>query len=387
MNPAHVDQRRNIRSVVYNTPSPPTRTPHCLLRSAWIQALLGGYPLMESLKDVLQKNKQFNNLIKESKMPPVKEQFFKEQTTVAPVDPVQAAINLLAANGIQVQPNGQQPEDKEYSLVEPTIQIAHEDLANGRFYHLEGDDNLDNWVPSVTTQLGVIRMATGFDVYNRNLGHTAPKNTEALGQKGHDTHYFMVPLVYGETVTLDSIRTYILGNQQQSWKWLYKTVDQYAYAIRKNLASFCQFWYEHQPTPVTVEYPILHPDLCFGGRLDLIVEMKKAKNSKKKSRVLIDLKTGNKYNSHTLQNSAYKVGWELMNPDLPIDYIAGLYVTDGYRKDPTYTLHYQNFDYQGFIYASKTWHRENSNVKGELKPSVKKAPPTKFNLYNEKETK
>lgn len=310
----------------------------------------------------------------------------KEQKTVAPVDPVQAAIDLLTANGIQVQLNGE-AEDKEYSLVEPTIQIAHEDLPNGRFYHIEGDDNLDNWVPSCTTQLSVIRMGSGFDAWNQNLGHTAPKQRDALGQQGTDVHYFMVPLVYGETVDREMIESHILGNPNQSWKWIYKSVDQYVYHIRKYLASFCQFWYEHQPTAVACEYPILHPELPFGGRLDLIVEMKKAKNSKKKSRVLIDLKTGNKYRSHTLQNSAYKVGWELMNPDLPIDYIAGLYVTDGYRKDPTYTLNYQNFDYQGFIHASKLWQRENSNAKGELKPSIKKTPPTKFNLYNKKETK
>ena len=298
---------------------------------------------------------------------------------------VQDAIDLLNEKGYKVQQNGA-AEPEKTTLIEPTVSIAHEDLPNGRWYHLEGDDNINNWKPSATTYLSVIRLGAGFDAWNQNLGHTASKSRNALAQQGTEVHYWMVPLIYGDTVDVDQIKTHILGSGDDSWKWLYKTVNQYAYQIRRYLASFCQFWVEHNPIPVACEYPIYHKDLPFGGRLDLIVSMKKAKNSKKRSNVLLDLKTGNSYASHTLQNSAYKVGWELLNPEIPIDYIGGLYVSNTYRDEPKYTLKYQNFDYEGFLHAAKLWHRENSNTKGVLKPTVKKAPPTEFNLYNKKET-
>jgi len=315
-------------------------------------------------------------------MPKIKEQ----PPTLTEDMSVQDAIDLLNKSGYQVQSNGKQ-EEEEYSLVEPTLQITHEQLSKGRFYHEVGDENPDNWIPSVTTQLDIIKLGPGLDTYNRNLGHLAPKDRDAKAQQGTDVHYQAVPLVRGETVTIDDLRTFIISNPDESWKYLYKTVDQYTYHIRKYLASLCRFWYEHKPRAVACEYPILHPDLPFAGRLDLVVEMKKAKNSKKTSRILIDLKTGGKWLTHAWQNSAYKVGWELLNPDLPIDYIAGLYLSDGYRDEPNYQLHYQKFNYNAFKHVSELWYEVNSNAKGEMKPTIKKAPPTKFNLYNEKETK
>jgi len=364
---------------------------------------------MDSLGKVLRKNKDFVSMLEglgedpkpkvESAAIDVKDRTREKKIAIEqpeldsnttqskiPKDPVQEAIALLKANGMEVAKPKPESADSP-SLMEPTIKITSEDLPNGRFYHLEGDDNLDNWKASATTQLSIIRLGTGFDKWNQSLGPTADKVRDAKAQKGSDVHHFALDrLVYGEEITIDDIKSYVHMNPEQAWKWLYATVDQYVYAIRRQLASFCQFWIEHQPIPVACEYPIYHPDLPFGGRLDLIVEMKKAKNSRKLSRVMVDLKTGNKYKTHVLQNSAYKLGWELMNPDKPIDYIACLYVSDGYRDEPKYDLHYQKEDYQGFIHASRLWHRENSNVKGELRPSVKKRPPTVFNLYNKTKT-
>ena len=73
-------------------------------------------------------------------------------------------------------------------------------------------------------------------------------------------------------------------------------------------------------------------------------------------------------------------------PDMPIDYIASLYVTDSYRNDPTYKLDYQKFDYQSFVHAARLWYAENTNSKGDVIPRLKKEPRTSFNLYNKKET-
>ena len=300
-----------------------------------------------------------------------------EETTI------QAALELLQSQGYELKQNGQ--TEKKVRLIEPTIEIESEDLPNGRFYHVQGDKNINRWVPSVTTMLSVIRMGPGFDAWNQNLGHTAPKVRNAKAQQGSDVHYFMVPLMYGQTVTSQDILMHIDNESNESWKWLYRSPEEYTYHIRKYLASFCEFWMDHRPVPVTCEYPIYHEKLKYGGRLDMIVEMKKTKASKKNSRVLIDLKTGSRSKSHALQNSAYKYGWEKIHPDKPIDYIASLYVSDAYRNEPKYDLHYQKFDWDGFMHAAFLWQREASNTKGVLIPSIKKPPPTKFNLYEDTE--
>lgn len=308
-----------------------------------------------------------------------------EQQPVTNTMSLDEAKKLLEKEGYEVKnettPDPIKEEPKE--ILQPDFQIYNRDLANGRFYFLEGDDQeTDSWVPSVTTQLGSIHKGFGFNTWNRNYGHLAPRERDAKAVKGSHVHFLALErMCRGEEVTENDIQEYIMNDTNKDWRWSYKNIHSYMHSIRRYLWSFQQFWIEHEPTVVAIEYPIYQPDIKLAGRLDMIVKMKKTKAAKKESLVLVDLKTGQKYWTHGIQNSAYKVGWELDHPGLKIDYIASLYVRDSFRKDPTYDLSYQKFDYESFKAASKLWHKENQNVKGNVAPTLKPQPPKTFKLY------
>jgi len=296
---------------------------------------------------------------------------------------IEEAKVLLRAQGYHVEDTlNSAPPINEVTIIKPTLNITHKDLSNGRWYHLIGaEEDVSSWRPSVTTQLSVLDKGSGFDKWNRNLGHLAPMHRDAAGIRGSHVHYWMKALIEGSTVKAAMILNHILEESSEVWRHLYQREEMFAHSIRRYLASFCAFWKEKKPVPVAVEYPIYDVGLPFAGRFDMLLKFKKAKNSKKESLILVDLKTGAPYPSHAYQNSAYKVGWEKEHPEMPIDYIAGLYVKDSYRGDPTYTLTFQKDSYDAFLSASHLWCDRTRNVKGDLLPALREEPPTEFSIY------
>jgi len=269
------------------------------------------------------------------------------------------------------------------NIIEPELVIANHDLPNGRWYCESGETNENLWVPSVTTILSVLHKGHGFNVWNRNYGHLAPLYRDLAAIRGSIVHYFFEQLVVGCDVTVDSVWNFIQQEQDESWKTL-TTHKNLTYEVLRFIESFVAFWQEKDPIPVAVEYPVLMPS--YGGRLDLIVEMKKTKASKKRSRCLLDLKTGANYYSHGLQNSAYKHAWEKVHPELPIDYMGGIYVTSQYRNEPTFKIGWQKDEFEIFQAAEKIWYSMNKSTKtGKVSPKLIKKPRTSFNLYNKQE--
>lgn len=268
-------------------------------------------------------------------------------------------------------------------MIYPAEELKSEGLGNGRWYHEIGDTNINNWKPSVTTILSVIDKGGGFNAWNRNYGHMADPYMKYAATKGSVTHFSIDDMVNGKTITAQDVWNKIDFEQDESWK-VFGTKKLMAQQVLRNIESFMAFWEEKDPIPIAAEYPILTEH--YGGRLDLIVQIKKTKNSKKRSTVMIDIKTGGSYFSHALQNSAYKHAWDNEHPDLPIDYIAGLYVTSEYRDKPTYKLQYQNYMYDEFLCALKLWHAIHKPAKADaVKPKLNKKTRTTFNLYNKTE--
>lgn len=293
---------------------------------------------------------------------------------------IDKAIEVMKAHGFKVEPNGVGEINAAPDLIRSDQNITHNDLPSGRWYHLNGDDDLDNWRPSVTTILQYPNKGPGMDTWYKNYGHLADSMRDAAGIRGTAVHYWIRALVEGSEVTAEQIRAMILDSDDHTWRTTYTTADYFTYTIRRYLESFVAFWKEHKPVIVACEYPIYNKELDYAGRLDLIVRMKKAKNSKKDSLVMMDIKTGRKFDSHALQNSAYAHGWNLEHPDMKIDHIAGLYVTDGYRKDPTYTLHYQKYDYSYFRHILTVWYGSKRDSEGNVGPKLRTQPATTFKL-------
>ena len=295
------------------------------------------------------------------------------------------AKQLLEQQGIKVVSEEIPIPDKTDIMEEilPEIDIHNRDLPNGRFYMLDHQMDLpEEWIPSVTTQLSSIHKGHGFNTWNRNLSHLAPRDRDGKAIKGIHIHYpCLEQMARGMEVTDDMIHEMVASDENKDWKFHYKNVHLYVNAILRNMWSFQQFWEDHKPTPIAIEYPLFNEEIRIAGRFDMLVRMKKTKAAKKESLILIDLKTGGKYWTHAIQNSAYKVAWEQEHPAFPIDYIACLYVRDTFRDKPTYDLHFQKFDYETFKAASKIWHKEHQNVKGVVVPTIRPRAPRRFKLY------
>ena len=237
----------------------------------------------------------------------------------------------------------------------------------------------------MTTCLRSLTLGPGYDEWLMTNGHFAYKIRDAKGIKGTHAHHWAEQLVYGNVVTMDDIYNKIDNEKNKAWRQLYSRPEHLAIDVAKHMESFMAFWVEKNPTPIACEYAIYNKDLPFAGRLDLVVKMKKAKNSKKESIVMIDLKTGLKYPSHELQNTGYKMGWDMEHPDMEIDEIACLYTKDSYRNEPTYTLSYQKYKPEAMLRAVGCWYDQNMNKDGNIIPSIKKQPRKVFDLYNKTE--
>jgi hypothetical protein len=118
----------------------------------------------------------------------------------------------------------------------------------------------------------------------------------------------------------------------------------------------------------------LHP---WAGTADWVVKIINKKG--KEERWLVDFKTGNAYNTHQLQLTSYKILWESLFPEHPIDGIACLYLKSGWRKEPNYTFKKYKFDPKTWneVVAVSEW-ANNSPV-----PSFPPDLPTTFSLIEE----
>ncbi len=120
----------------------------------------------------------------------------------------------------------------------------------------------------------------------------------------------------------------------------------------------------------------IHP---WAGTADWVVKIINKKGVEE--RWMVDFKTGNAYNTHQLQLTSYKILWESLFPEHPIDGIACLYLKSGWRKKANYTFKKYKFD-------PKTWNKvvdvsdwaNNSPV-----PSFPPDLPTTFSLVEEED--
>lgn len=294
------------------------------------------------------------------------------------------AMAVVQAEGYTLdKDNPELAEDFGHIDIFESQKITATQTANGRWYHLEGDENRDNWRPSMTTCLKSLSLGPGYDDWL--LTQHDYKKRDAKGIKGTHAHHWDEQLVYGNVVTIDDIYNKVINEKNHAWRELYSRPEHLVEDIAKHMESFMAFWKDKNPKPLACEYAVYDKDLPFAGRLDLIVRMKKTKASKKESIVMIDIKTGLKYPSHALQNTGYKMAWDKEHPEHIIDEIACLYTKDSYRKEPTYNLSYSKYSPEAMLRAVGCWYDQNLNKDGKVIPAVKKHPRRVFNLYNQKE--
>ena len=213
-------------------------------------------------------------------------------------------------------------------------------------------DNKGDWVPSVTTVLGVVSKGIYFDKWLANhldYDHACAARDKAAA-RGTLVHEIAEQLMEGKEVN----------------------VENYGNEIVKRVMCFDTWWHDVKPEEIIAsEVMLSHPEIRFAGRFDFIVKIE-GKN------VLVDIKTGMHYKTHDIQASMYKILWDKICDDLglgeeyKIHSLAGLYLKDGWIKGPNPQYKVLKWCPDVVDSAVTMWRYINSNAYGKILPPKSK---------------
>lgn len=280
----------------------------------------------------------------------------------------------------------------EQELLQSPIPVERHDLANGRWYSpLESywEEHFKDapmiYKRSSTTFENVLDKGIGFHTW---LGNS-PTYEAAMD-------YANKRAAIG-TIVHDYCERLLLGTKidfEQQPKWYNKDTDELVPVSRemiKYIMSFMQFCEDSQ---VNGEFTTEATEICmfdlaadsegnqlhpWAGTADWVVRLVNKKGEEE--RWIVDWKTGKPYNTHQLQLTSYKILWESLFPEHPIDGIACLYLKSGWRKAPNYTFKKYKPD-------AATWKKvvEVSDwANNSPAPSFPPDLPTTFTLAKEEE--
>ena len=206
-----------------------------------------------------------------------------------------------------------------------TILHRHDNLNLGRFYSRIDEEDPAKWKKSATTLDGVISKGEPYDKWlgNAKSYEDACEYRDLKAHQGTVTHAFIDELVQGWEVDLS-----------QGWKMDGKYgeyIQHLPNRINKMVMSFVAWWNEKEPIAIASELQCFHDDVDYCGTADLFCIIKD-------KLCLVDYKTGGQYKSHELQLTQYKMVWDKIFPDFPIDELYCLYLKDGWRLKPGYSF-------------------------------------------------
>ena len=264
-------------------------------------------------------------------------------------------------------------------LLEAPYIVNRDDLSNGRWYYSKDKKGkYEFYFPSVTTILSALDKGEGFA---RWLGNSV--SYEAAMEYGGEaakigtiTHAYVMYLLYGEKV--DTAEGFQDKDNPDSDLTI---IDN---RVNKRLEGFEEFIKEVQPIPLAVELMLYNPVqddsqviYPWAGQIDSIYKI----NNKI---WLVDLKTGKEYKTHSLQLTAYKLLWDSLFPEYPIDYMACLYIGDGWRKKPTYKLKKYKFEPDMWLSVYDMWQWLHADARGNYPtPKFRKKHKTTFEIKPE----
>ena len=258
--------------------------------------------------------------------------------------------------------------------MEPKYKIDKVDLINGRWYFKKSKEkDLTFYFPSVTTILNVIDKGEGF---HRWLGNSlsydhAMDYGNSAAQTGSIVHAYVMQLLWGEKVDTkeDFFDMYSLSPEP----------IKVGNSVNKRLMGFIEFIKEYKPDILANEMSLYNSKRSkksfvypWAGQVDQVYKID-GKNW------MIDVKTGKEYKTHELQLTAYKLLWDSLYPEEPIEIMAALYLSDGWRKKPTYKVKKYSFNPEMWLNVLDLWNW-NNNFPG---PNFSKEFPTEFQIIEE----
>lgn len=237
------------------------------------------------------------------------------------------------------------------------------EFLDSRFYkHANG-----NFYPSVTTILDAYPKSFAFYEWVKKMGEDADEIRDEAGRKGSNVHQLCED--YDRELPCSILNEF--GDAQ------YKQIE---WAMFERYVEFrTRLKYEL----IANEVHYISPVQGFAGTLDRVFII----NGK---RTLVDIKTSNALHNHYwLQQAAYKILWDEVNPNEPIEEIRILWLNAKTRtegtgktiqgigwqlKEPDYGIEYY---WNLFKSVYSTWQAEN----GSMKPKN-----TAYNLTHKIET-
>lgn len=274
--------------------------------------------------------------------------------------------------------------------------IERIDFPFGRAYapqldYLKGHFKTQEWtkenrqhLPSVTTIQQIKSKGIGFDKWLSSYSsyEDAMAYANKAAQEGTQIHICGEQLAMG--VDMDFDQPYFDVETQEVRPWTNPMI--------KFMESFQQFYLDHTLMIEGSEVPLFDSRQNFTGTLDMVGKIKlddsisdhQKENRKKCSelkegesgRMLIDVKTlrnsstlASKFANHKYQVTAYKMLWNGLFPEHPIEYMGVLYIMNSWRGAPKYKLKIvkENLEEEWKMWTH-LWHKEN----GVIKPVYRK---------------
>ena len=148
--------------------------------------------------------------------------------------------------------------------------------------------------------------------------------------------------------------------------------------MKKRIMGFLAWYEEHKIIPLATEIRLYHKSIEWCGTVDLVCYSRKLEKY-----IMVDFKTGNEYKIHQVQLNGYKMIWDKLFKDFPIDEIYGLYIKDTWIKKPTFTFRKipVSKDLPNYVY--RLWKWANQDSKGNLVPKLPKDFPDEFKIIEE----
>tara|TARA_Y100001973_G_C5201758_1_gene338306 strand:- start:3030 stop:3806 length:777 start_codon:yes stop_codon:yes gene_type:complete len=240
------------------------------------------------------------------------------------------------------------------------VDLRRIQASNGRWYI---NKKLKNPIPkpSMTTIDSIIDKGIAYENWLMNAKDPI-KYRDYKAELGTCVHNLIeILIISGECVITDDMKGKFGENE-----------------IKKRILGFMAWWEEHNPIPLATEIRLYHKDIPWCGTVDFVCISRKLKKV-----VMVDFKTGNEYKSHQVQLNGYKMIWDKLFKDFPIDLIYGLYLKDTWIKKPTFSFKKIPISKDLPNYVYRLWKWANQDSKGNLIPKLPKEFPDEFKINQE----
>ncbi len=247
------------------------------------------------------------------------------------------------------------------------------DASSGRWYGKDlKDEDPDIYFPSVTTILSILSKGKGYDLWlgNSPSYEHAMEYGKQAAHVGSIVHWYIMKLLQGSEI--DTKDGFLDEDTNEITKLDYK--------VNKRLIGFTDFFNDHKPKVLANEVSLFNDEIYdkeylfpWAGQADQVYEIDG-------KIIMCDNKTGKSYHTHGLQLSAYKLLWDSLFPEMPIDEMWGLYLSDSWIKK-SYTVKKYKFEPEMWLNCLDSWLWQHGGSRKKLpQPKFKKPETTVFKL-------